>query len=626
MSSIKEKIKLDLNQVVQQETGVELKNIHLEQPAEKSHGDFASNIALANFSRLKQGDSKFSNPMELAQHIAAQFPETGYLQKVKAAAPGFINFYVRGKSFITVLEAVRAEKENYGSSNWGKGKKILLEHTSPDPIKSLHVGHLRNNFLGIAVTNLLEFSGFDVTTDCIINDRGTHVCRVMWGYLFAAFKKNNLDVKKVMEFNVSESRLKAIAEHWDWKQLLSKWVEDKSLWLKPADLNLKPDYFYLLYYALGDKAEKKIPGAKDAIRELLQAWESKDTNVRYLWEMIIKQSLAGQHQTYERIKSRHDYIWYESDLYAGGKDIVNKGLEKGVFRESRGAVVTDLAEYNLPDAVLIKSDSTSLYHTFDINLTKKKREKFPSDLYIWVIGNEQILYMKQLFAICEQLGIGSKEDYLHLYFGYVYLQGGERMQTREGTVVTADALLNDLEEKVALVMEKSGMMGRLKKSEKEEAVKKISLAAAKYGLLRYSREKDIHFNIDSSVSLEGASGPYIQYAYTRGRSILEKAGFDPEVGAESLDYAFADRQERELLRLLIEFPGIVEEAAKKYAPHLISTYLFDLAKNFNKFYERVPVLKSAKNEKTARLVLVWASAQVIENGLNLLGIGVPDKM
>ncbi len=627
VKNIERSIEADLGEVVKKNLGLILESAYLEQPADPSHGDIASTFALAEFRRILQGEVEFSTPLEVAQLIVEKFPEREYLQKVEAVAPGFINFYISDRALLAVLESILSEKGKYGSSSWGEGAKVLLEHTSPDPIKALHVGHLRNNFLGMAVGNLLEFSGFDVTLDCVVNDRGTHVCRVMWGYLFGAYSESNIDLDRLLNFSIADSTLERLPERWDWEQLLDKWVEDSSNWLTPDDIGLKSDYFYLLFYALGDRAEKEVPGVKASIRKILQAWESNNLKVKSLWKMIITQSLVGQDQTYSTIGSRHDHVWYESALYEEGKDLVSKGLEEGVFQESEGAVITNLSEYNLPDTVVIKSDGTSLYHTFDINLTKKKREKFPSDLYMWVIANDQILYMKQLFAICEQLGIGTLKDYLHLYFGYVYLKGGERMRSREGSVVTADYLLNAVGKKVCNVMESSNMLRQLTDDEKEDVIQQVTLAAVKYGLLRYSREKDINFNIDTSVSLEGDSGPYVQYACTRAESILDKAGVascaDLVVNS---NYLFCKEAEQSLLRCLSAFPRVVKVATETYEPQIVCSYLFDLARRFNKFYEKVSVINSTGDDRDARLALVFAAAQVMKNGLGLLGISLPHSM
>jgi len=569
------------------------KKLEFEHPVNPEHGDYATNFAM----RVKKKGAL--TPFDLANQIVNTFRSLGlpeYIAKIKVESPGFINIWLKNEYLSNQLERVLKEKQKYGSSNLGKGKPILLEHTSPDPIKTIHVGHLRNNFLGLTMARILETQGYKVTKDCINNDRGTHVSQAMWGFLVFA-KKRTLSRKKMVEFKVTNAEIKKIAKKANWQELLEEWSRQPRSWLSPKDLGLKTDHFDLVVYSLGARAEDLVKGVKDQVREMLQEWEKIEKKVRSLWKKIINWSLAGYKVTYERIGSLHDYVWHESRLYEGGKELVRKGVKKGIFRElPDGAILSDLGDYGLTNVILIKSDGTALYHTFDLNLTKQKRKKFPAKLYIWDIGNDQILYLKQLFAMCEQLGIGKESDYFHLNYGYVYLKGKGKMSSRKGEVIKADELLDTAHQQALEIIKQSAPeLRKVKtKKEKEEVAEMVGLAALKYGLLKFSREKDIQFDIEESVSLEGDSGPYLQYTYARCRSVLRKANTKDQPLSEKLPQL--ETEEVTILRTIYKYPEILEEAAGLYAPNLVCNFLFDLAQKYNLFYNKQPILKAESEE------------------------------
>lgn len=612
-----DQIEKDLKKAIEKLLGVKIEQIHLEHPENPEHGDYASNFALINFKKFKE--KGFSSPLELAQKIVETFGSKDYLEKIEAVNPGFINLHLSPQYLTKELKRIIKQKDKYGSAKFGRGKKILLEHTSPDPIKPLHIGHLRNNFLGMAMAHLLRFTGHKVTLDCIVNDRGTHISRAIWGYLVFARRNKELKKEELINFKVSDQKVETLSLDLHWKQLLEQWSTNPQDWYIPQDLELKSDYFDLIFYALADRAENQVEGVKEQVREILQEWEKENKDLRKLWKKIIDWGLNGQKQTYQTIGSHHDYVWYEHNLYQQGRKLVEKGLKKGVFKKSQGAIVTNLAAYGLPDTVVIKSDGTTLYHTFDINLTLQKRKKFPSDLYIWDIGNDQILYLKQLFTICEQLGIGKREDYFHLNYGYVYLEHGEKMQSRKGNVVIGDDLLQILYQKIMETLEKRDY----DQKEKQNIARVVSLASLKYGLLKQNREMDICFNVEKSISIKGNSGPYLQYTYARAKSILRKKKTRLGFHAQTIK----NEKEIQLLKNFLKFPEMVEKATKNYAPNLLCNYLFELAQSFNDFYESVPVLRE-KDKRTlqTRLALVQAASQIIKNGLALLGISVLERM
>ncbi len=620
---IQDQLKKDLGKALAKLKMVDEK-LEFEHPANSEHGDYSTNIAL--LVRKKE----VPTPFDLANEIVNAFRSLGlpeYIAKIKVESPGFINIWLKNEYLSTQLEEVLNKREKYGASSLGKGQHLLLEHTSPDPIKTIHVGHLRNNFLGMALARVLESQGYLVTKDCINNDRGTHVSRAMWGYLVFG-KKRVLSKKKMAEFKITDTEIKKVAKKAEGKELLKEWAEKPENWLTPEEMGLKSDHFDLVVYSLGARAEDLVKGVKEQVREMLLEWEKGERKNRALWKKIINWSLDGYKTTYERIGSLHDYIWHESKLYEGGKKLVRQGVKKGIFRElPDGAILSDLRKYGLTDVILIKSDGTSLYHTYDLNLTKKKRKKFPSSLYIWDIGSDQILYLKQLYAMCEQLGIGKREDYFHLNYGYITLKGKGKMSSRRGSVVKADEMLDDAHEQALTIIKESKPELRKIKSEKEkkEVAEMVGLAALKYGLLKFGREKDMQFDIEESVNLEGDSGPYLQYTHARCQSVLEKAG----VGKLALPEKLPDLEVEEvaLLRTIYRYPEVLQETAKLFAPNLICNFLFDLAQKYNLFYNKQPILNAESEElKDFRLVLTAAVGQVMKNGLTLLGIEAPEKM
>ncbi len=610
-----------------------------EHPANPEHGDYATNIALVTFkNRPKTMREETKLPLDWASKIVNAWRLSGmpeYLAKIEVVKPGFINLWLKNDIFSKELEKVLTEVEKYGSLTDFKGKKFLLEHTSPNPQTTIMLGHLRNNFLGMTTTNILEFLGAKVTKDCIVNDRGVHLCRAMWGYLVFGRKRAGLKKSKILNFEkITDSQIKKESAKTNWQELLEEWSKKKSSWWMPSDLGLKPDHTNLIWYVLGSKAYKILPEVKEQVEAMLVAWEAENKKILSLWRQLLGWSAKGYEDTYKRIGSAHDYVWYEHKLYKGGKELIEKGLKKKVFKKlPDGAVLSDLKDYGLTDTILQKSDGTALYHTFDINLTLQKRKKFPSDLYIWDIGNEQTLYLKQLFAMCEQLGIGKREDYFHLNYALINFKGGKKMATREGMVVKADKILDELHQRSLKLIKSTDqeLRGKLDKKELNNLAEIVALGAIKYSLLKYARETTIYFDIDESLALEGNSGPYLQYTYARTQSVLRKSqvsNLKSQINSKFsiINYQF-NSEEMNLLRSLYQFPEIVQEAGENYAPNLICNFLYDLAQKYNLFYNKHSILK-AKNQKSRefRLALSQAVSQILNNGLNLLGIAAPRKM
>lgn len=551
------------------------KEIHLEFPENSEHGDYATNIALLLAKKEKQNPNKLAST--IVKKLEADSELKRVVERIEIAGPGFINFWLSGDALKSTLRKVLEKKDKYGQSNYLKNTKILLEHTSPNTIKTLHVGHIRNNVLGMAVSSILENVGAKVVLDAINNDRGIHVMKAVWAY--------------------------------------QKFGKGKG----PGDK--KPDQFVDEFYIKGAKeAEKKE--TKEKMQELLRKWEAGDEKVRASWKKLRDWTIQGFQKTYQRLGSKHDHQWYESDFYEQGKDIVCQGLKKKVFKKlPDGAVLSKLAKYNLPDTIVLRADGTSMYHTQDLRLTQLKRKKFPSDLYIWDIGPEQSLYLKQLFAMCEQLGIGERDDYLHLSYGFVFLKKGGKMSSRSGNIISADWLMDEMVKRALLIIEKSDTSRGLSQKKRKEIAEDVGIGAIKYGFLKHARESDIHFDLSESLSMEGNSGPYLQYTYARIQSVLSKANIKKH---KPINWQKLNKEEQAVIRLLPRFEEIVIDAAINYSPNLICNYVFNLAQKYNSFYNKHKILGSESQQ--TRLALTEAAGQVLRNGLSLLGINTPQRM
>ena len=599
-------------------------DILLEHPADFKNGDFSSSVALSLAKEQK------TNPRNLADEIVSGWQEIGlpgFVEKIEVAGAGFINIWLNFESLSTSASSVLAQKDEYGKVDTMKRKTVLLEHTSPNTNKALHVGHVRNNITGMAISRLLSFSGAKVVKDCLFNDRGIHICKAMWGYLISNFKF------------LPAGRQGQIS-NLDWKSKLAYWFDHQDEWPTPESVGKKSDKFVEEFYGLGVKREEEEKNKKE-MEEMLISWEAKDPKVRALWKKLNDWVYSGFKITFQRLGSEIDHTWYESEFYEQAKKMVDEGLQKGVFKKLEdGAILTDLSGFGLSDTIVQRADGTSMYFTQDIFLTKQKIDFLKADQYIWVVGPEQQLHLKQVFAVEEQLGVAKREQFLHLWYGYIFLKGKGRMSSRAGTVVSADDLLNEAENYALSLIKEEKADDIFSKEEKEEVAKKVGVGAVKYALLKIDRTQDIDFDWQETITLKGNSGPYLQYTYTRTQSVLAKnlslrGDEDPSLHSgqapQSQDCHVPPiaglamtPEEQTLLRTLYRFPEIVSEAARTYSPNLICNFLFDLAQKFNLFYDKERIIGS-ENENF-RLTLTKAIGQILKNGLNLLGIETLSRM
>lgn len=554
--------------------------------------EFEGNYTYVFFGLVK---SLKRSPAEIGALIGDYLVQHTSLVSRYNVVQGFLNLKLEDSRW---LEVFRALKENPHEVR--KNKKVLVEYSSPNTNKPLHLGHLRNNFLGYSVAEILKAAGYEVTRACLVNDRGIHICKSMVAYRhfgngetpeWAGMKGDHLVGKYYVEF-------------------------DKAYKAQISELTAggMPE----------EEAKKSAPIMTEA-QEMLVQWEQNDPGIMALWQKLNGWVYEGFSATYKKIGVDFDKTYYESDTYLLGKDIVEEGLEKGVFyKKEDNSVWIDLTEEGLDHKLVLRGDGTSVYITQDLGTTDLKFKDFKSDKSIWVVGNEQDYHFKVLFAILAKLGRSYAEGCYHLSYGMVDLPSG-KMKSREGTVVDADELVEEMITTSKSITEEKGKTEGFSDEQLEHLYRMVALGALKYYLLKVEPKKRMLFNPAESIDFQGNTGPFIQYTHARIRSILRKSGlqtFPVPAGMKELN-----AEETELIFLLKDYGKVVEAAASEYSPALIANYVYDLAKTFNSFYTQHSVLnEDSEMLRLFRLSLIEEVANTIKGGMGLLGIEVPEKM
>ncbi|HJX05659.1 MAG TPA: arginine--tRNA ligase, partial [Candidatus Nanoarchaeia archaeon] len=462
----------------------------------------------------------------------------------------------------------------YGS--WPLRKeKVMVEYPAPNTNKPLHLGHVRNMLLGNSICNILAFAGYQAIPVDLVNDRGVHICKSMLAY--------------------------------------QKWGKNK----QP---DKKSDHFVGDFYVMYSKKEKEHPELEKEIQEMLRKWEAGDKEIFELWNKMRKWALDGFKQTYALFDVYHKKVYYESEIYQHGKEIILDGLKRGVFsKDEKGAIVADLEKDGLGKKVLLREDGTGIYITQDLYLAKVKFDDYKMDKSVYIVGNEQKYHFQVLFKLLEMLGFPFAKNCYHLAYGMIYLPEG-RMKSREGTVVDADNLVEEMN---AVAEKEIKKRHKLDKKELGKRKRIISMGALKFFILKYDPMKDFTYNPEESISFEGETGPYVQYAHARICSIFKKVKkFEPE----KIKPVFSHDLEFKLIKILSDFKNVVREAAENYKPSLVARYALELAQAFNEFYHECPVLKAEKKVMESRLALIFCVKQVLKNALDLLGIKAPEEM
>ena len=558
--------------------------------------EFEGNLTIVVFPFLKASHkAPDATAQEIGTHLTAHCDAVEKFNVIK----GFLNISIKPSFWAQVLDDI-CRDENYGfTPATAQSQLVMIEYSSPNTNKPLHLGHVRNNLLGYSLAQIMKACGNKVVKTNIVNDRGIHICKSMLAWL--------------------------------------KWGNGAT----PESTGKKGDHLIGDFYVLFDKhykAEIKEIAAAQGITEeeaekqstlmqearaMLKKWEQGDNEVRSLWEKMNSWVYAGFDETYKRMGVDFDKIYYESQTYLEGKEKVEEGLEKGVFyRKEDGSVWADLTADGLDHKILLRSDGTSVYITQDIGTAKLRYQDYPIDKMIYVVGNEQNYHFQVLSLLLDRLGFKWGKDLIHFSYGMVELPNG-KMKSREGTVVDADDLMDKMVlDAFELSSEK---LADMTLDEKREVARIIGMGALKYFILKVDPRKNMLFNPEESIDFNGNTGPFIQYTYARIRSLLRKAGDN----LPALDVANVVHNDKEIaiIQRLADFATTVIEAGKTYSPALIANYTYELAKEFNQFYHDYSILKEDDdNVKVFRLELSRTVASVIKRALSLLGIEVPERM
>ncbi len=564
---------------------------------QKTRPEFTGDVTLVVFPLLKTSKK---GPEQTADEIGKVLCESLAEIVSYEIVKGFLNLKLSDAYFIE-------EFQKTGDPNYGKmapkNETVMVEYASPNTNKPLHLGHIRNNLLGYSVAKILEANGYDVIKTQIINDRGVHICKSMLAW--------------------------------------QKWGNGET----PESTHTKGDHLVGKYYVLfgnknkeeaktliqqgvkEDEAEHKTP-LMNEVREMLKKWEDGDTATVELWKTMNSWVYAGFDKTYKTLGVDFDCLYYESNTYIHGKEIVDEGLSKGVFfKKEDGSVWCDLTNDGLDQKLLLRSDGTSVYMTQDLGTAVMRFKDYPkTSRQIYTVGNEQDYHFKVLFLILQKLGYHWAKNNYHLSYGMMELPTG-KMKTREGTVVDADDLMDEMYATAKAITLELGKVDGVEEKEREKLFWNIGLSALKYFILKVEPKKKMLFNPEESIDFSGNTGPFIQYTYARARAIARKTEELMAGQSYSLEGVGLEPAEKEVIKTILEFPEAIEIAGKEYNPAQLANYLYELVKTYNHMYQTLPVLREEnKHKQYLRIVLSKKMAEVVKLSLELLGIEAPERM
>lgn len=557
--------------------------------------EFEGNLTIVVFPFLKASHKRPEDTaQEIGEYLVANCEAVEKFNVIK----GFLNITIKPSFWTSVLQSVEAT-ENFGFKPvTDDSRLVMIEYSSPNTNKPLHLGHVRNNLLGFSLAKIMEANGNKVVKTNIVNDRGIHICKSMlawlkWGNGITPAKAGKKGDHLIGDFYV------AFDKHY--KEELQQLMDGGMT---------------------KEEAEANSTLMKEA-RTMLKKWEDGDEEVRSLWRTMNEWVYAGFDETYARMGVSFDKIYYESNTYLEGKEKVLEGLEKGIFyRKDDNSVWADLTADGLDQKLLLRTDGTSVYMTQDIGTAKLRFQDYPIDQMIYVVGNEQNYHFQVLSLLLDKLGFSWGKDLIHFSYGMVELPNG-KMKSREGTVVDADELMDEM---IATARKMSE--GRLKgvpEEEMDDVYRIIGLGALKYFILKVDPRKNMLFNPQESIDFNGNTGPFVQYTYARIRSVLRKS--DEADAATDITAYEPNEKEIEIIQRIADFPSVVSEAGRTYSPALIANYVFELAKGYNQFYHDYSILKEENGVARAfRLHLSRTVADIIRRGFSLLGVEVPERM
>ena len=594
---------MSIDTILAQAAAAAVKELYgVEFPAEKivpqtTKKEFEGNETIVVFPFLKASHKAPDvTAQEIGEHMLAHCDVVEKFNVIK----GFLNITIKPTYWTGVLKHV-AQTPDYGfTAATDDSQLVMIEYSSPNTNKPLHLGHVRNNLLGYSLSKIMEANGYKVVKTNIVNDRGIHICKSMLAWLKWGNGDTPESTGKKGDHLIGDFYV-AFDKHYK--------AEIKEL----VEKGMSPE-----------EAEKQAPLIQEA-HDMLRRWEAGDPEVRALWEKMNNWVYAGFDETYRRMGVSFDKIYYESDTYLVGRDTVLEGLEKGLFyRKEDNSVWADLTPDGLDHKLLLRSDGTSVYMTQDIGTAQLRYKDYPIDRMIYVVGNEQNYHFQVLSLLLDKLGFKWGKDLVHFSYGMVELPNG-KMKSREGTVVDADELMDEM---IATATEMAGEPGRLQgvpEDERNDVLRMIGLGALKYFILKVDPRKTMLFDPSESIDFNGNTGPFIQYTHARIKSVLRKCGED--YNAVDISAVVPNEKETSLIQKLADFTVAVADAGRNYSPALIANYIYDLAKEYNQFYHDCSILKEQDGAVRAfRLLLSATVADVICRGMSLLGIEVPERM
>ena len=598
---------MNIEALISKAAGEAVKALYGMEPSEKmlqlqkTRSEFEGNLTLVVFPFVKAAKkSPEQTAQEIGEYLSTHCPAVEKFNVVK----GFLNLSIGDGAWLELLKAIDAD-ESFGTKQATEDSPlVMIEYSSPNTNKPLHLGHVRNNLLGWSLAQIMQANGNKVVKTNIVNDRGIHICKSMLAW--------------------------------------QKWGNGET----PESSGKKGDHLIGDYYVLFDKhyreeikelvaqgmdeekAKQEAPLIKEA-HEMLVKWEQNDPEIRALWEKMNAWVYAGFDETYQKMGVSFDKIYYESQTYLKGKAKVEEGLEKGLFeRHDDNSVWADLTNEGLDKKLLLRSDGTSVYMTQDIGTAEMRFQDYPIDKMIYVVGNEQNYHFQVLSILLDRLGFKWGKELVHFSYGMVELPNG-KMKSREGTVVDADDLMQLMVEDAYKTSMELGKFDDMTEEERREIARIVGMGALKYFILKVDARKNMLFNPEESIDFNGNTGPFIQYTYARIRSILRKAPENPEnpISPENPKHPALTPKEIELIQKMNEYGAAVEQAGKDYSPSGIANYCYELTKVFNQFYHDYSILNEPdEQKKTVRLMLARNVAKIIKSGMSLLGIEVPERM
>lgn len=576
---------------------------------QKTKSNFEGNLTLVVFPFLKISRQK---PEDTAQAIGELLVRDCSAVAGFNVVKGFLNLNIAKEAWVGLLNDMHADEKFGEKPVTDQSPLVMIEYSSPNTNKPLHLGHVRNNLLGWSLAQIMEANGNKVVKTNIVNDRGIHICKSMLAWLKWGNGETPESSGKKGDHLIGDYYV-AFDKHYraEVAELKNKFMTDEGLDEEAAE----------------NKAKEEAPLMKEA-RQMLVKWEQGDEEVRALWQKMNNWVYAGFDETYKTLGVSFDKIYYESDTYLEGKAKVEEGLEKGLFfRKDDNSVWADLTQEGLDQKLLLRSDGTSVYMTQDIGTADMRFKDFPIDKMIYVVGNEQNYHFQVLSILLDRLGFKWGKELVHFSYGMVELPNG-KMKSREGTVVDADELIATMIDDARKTSDELGKFKDMSEEERREIARMVGLGALKYFILKVDARKNMLFNPEESIDFNGNTGPFIQYTYARIRSIMRKAAAEGmALPAQLPTDAPLNDKEIALIQKMNDFGVVIEQAATDYSPSGIANYCYELTKDFNQFYHDYSILNAdTQEEKLTRLVLANNVAKIIKNGMLLLGIEVPERM